>query len=422
MDLLNYFFINIFYHLDYPKTVDICGNTGQIENYCYYVINTTKAVSLLLLLGIIFVAARATAIMKYLAFFIFSFPSLYFLADSIMIQLSKPDSYGIDWFIITFNLWTWLFINIYLLSLIFWGWRVKFLYLNFFVTIVFTYLFIITGRGTIEHAFTLIGETMFDVNLITILQSSVVYIIGAIFLLTIIYGLLAVAGYWIKTGLLEGKIFFRNFKVFLTSILIIFLIYISYPFGLMLNKLDVKEAKSFINEISKFTQKYYYENGEYPMEIGSYLENKSSETPWILKRNEYFSHGIKGTYYLSRPQKYCFIFQNPGSTPGYYTLTSMRGWRHNASVEAIEDVFVRYCDEVGESHENLISQHIGLTGPDDFIGRMANEFNIPYIPATSKKASRKLHEKITEFGEENPEIYRYYRDPDRNSTGRLIDK
>ena len=176
---------------------------------------------------------------------------------------------------------------------------------------------------------------------------------------------------------------------------------------MIINKYDVADAKSFINEIKKEVDKYYLENGEYPKFVGN-LINEQEENPFLLARHEYFTMGIRGTYYFSRPDKYCFVFQNPSKDFGYYSTTSSKEWRYTKITSDFTDAYVRMCDEEYESYEQLLTGHLGLDSEFNVIDKIAYDYNAPVQAEMSKKATQLLHEKILEEGYKNPEIFRFY--------------
>ena len=411
MDLLYYFYFHIFHLLDVPSSNDICDSTGMLQSYCHPLIIFNQLYTIILLVSVIILSVKPKLMFNLIIFSIFSILTSFILSDHILKELSDPQTFGIELYIISFYSWFWLIANLFAAAIIFWHLRIFIFYTAFVLTSIFTYIFTITGRGTFEHIKSLIGETMFEFSWFTVLESKILYLAALLFLISLLWGVISVAASWVRSGNIKPDRFFRNYKPFALWLLIILIPIFSYPFGKLVNMHDVKQAKNFINKTTKYAEKRYFENGQYPKIINDYLDEIDDKTPWLLKRHEYFSHGIEGTYYLSRPKKYCYIFQNPAEKPGYYTLTSMRKWRFNASTQSIEDVFVKYCDEVDQSHDELITKHLGLTGPDDYIGQLMNQFNVPFMPATSKAASQKLHKKIMDYGEEDPDVFNYYRRP-----------
>jgi len=178
--------------------------------------------------------------------------------------------------------------------------------------------------------------------------------------------------------------------------------------GEKFNGKDVKEAQDYIDIVARRVNKFYYENGEYPKFIENMLPDGAS--PRLLKRHEFFTGGVRGTYYFSRKEKYCFIFQNPTRKFGYYSKTSEHDWRFTQETGEFDDVYINLCDESLTTYEDLISNHLGVSKGDDYVDQIKSISGEIYVPAESKKATGILEQKLDEAGKIDPNIFNHYND------------
>lgn len=406
MELLKFYFLNIFYYLSFPEVSEVCSEAESIKAYCSSIISFAFYSPLLILFGFIIISLRPKEFIRKLIFLASFFLSIFIISDALLKDISDPTKYGLENYFIVYYLWAFALFNITVISVLF-GYRKKLIISSIIFTLAFSILLGFLSRGAFEANATLIGAYQLEGSSESLFKAYnfVIWKIFAAYILS--YALLDLGLSWVLKGEVIAKKFFINLLIILSLLPIIYLNLISLPIGQYINKKDVSEAKIFIDGIKKNVDKYYLENGEYPKVIVDYIEGKQSK-PWLLKRHEYFSLDITGAYYFSRPKKYCFIFQNPNKDFGYYSLTSTRGWRYNKNVKDFDDVYLKLCDETDQSLENLVAGQIGLKDPDDLLGKMAIETNTLLSPAISKTISGDLHDKIMEYGDENPEIYRYY--------------
>jgi len=239
-------------------------------------------------------------------------------------------------------------------------------------------------------------------------------LICAFTILALLAGFIRFLEHWVKSGEFKFSYFSKTLhRLFLFSAMF-FISALSIPLGEFYNEKDVKNARNYIDNIKKKVDKYYYENGEYPKFIEQFLPE--GESPKLLERHEFFTYGVRGTYYFSRAEKYCFLFQNPNRDFGYYSLTSERDWRFSRNSDSYDNVFINLCDESMKSYESLISQHLGLGSDEDKLVDEATAAANASLPRKmSNQASQKLQEKILEESKNQPELKKYFNLP-KNAT------
>lgn len=406
MELLKFYFLNIFYYISFPKASEVCSEAESIEAYCNAIISSAFYSPLLILFGLVIISLKPKKFIRKLAFLASFFLSIFIISDALLKDISDPTKYGLENYFIVYYFWAFILFNITAISALF-RYNKKLLISSIIFTLIISILLGFLSRGTFEANAALIGSYQIEGEFGNLFKAYnfIIWKVFAAFILSC--SLVNLASGWVLKGEVKPKEFFKNLLLIFVLLPIIYLNLISLPIGNYFNKKDVSEAIDFIDKIKENVDKYYLENGEYPKVVVDYIEGKASD-PWLLKRHEYFSLDIKGAYYFSRPKKYCFIFQNPNKDFGYYSLTSTRDWRYNEDVKGFEDVYLKLCDETDQSLENLVAGQIGLKDPDDLIGKMAIETNTLLSPAISKTISGDLHEKIIEYGDKDPEIYRYY--------------
>ncbi len=406
MDLLVFYLKSIFQFLSFPGSEEVCSNAGGIKDFCTPVVDTAFYFPVILVFITLVSGFRPKLFFKILFISVISTISCFYFADRILQKLSTPESYSFEAYIILFNLWCFINFNLLLVSLIFENRKFLFFISGTAISIVFVALFAEFGRGSFEHATSLIGGLFITPSVKLFFKGYLPQLIFSGLILSIILGLVFLALEWLKSGNIIPKLFFSRLTVFALFLLVSAIGLLSLPFGILKNNDDVAEAENFINELKSKIDKYYYENGEYPKIIDEFIDKKQS--PRLLERHEFFSFGIRGTYYFSRSDKYCFIFQNPAMKFGYYAMTSTQGWHFTNSFDSFDNVYINACGETNEASDQLISNHLGMENPDDFINSKAIEYNSPNIKPETKKASEELNERILEYGKENPEIFQYY--------------
>lgn len=407
MDLLKFYIDSLFGFLSFPSPADICQDETGLKDYCITLSSFAFYFPPVLLLICIFSTLKTKLFGRLLLFSLITIPAIFIYTDEILKNISNPANYGFELFVIIFYSWCLFYVVFFSAALLF-----KRISNNLFliflpITIISSFAFVYYGRGSFEQATSLLGGIFIEITPRFFLKSNLVQLGLFSLILTCVYGLFSLTKNWVAKGNMIPELFFENFRIFSLFIIIVLTPLISLPFGALKNAKDVEKAKNFIDDIAKKATKYYYENGEYPRIIDEFI-NKTAKTPRLLKRHEFFTYGIKGTYYFSRPEKFCFLFQNPAQKFGYYSLTSTREWRFTSSMESYDDVYIQMCDESLQGTDQLISNHLGMENPDDFLNSKAIEFNSPNILPESKLSSQELDKKIQEYGKEHPEIFQYY--------------
>ncbi len=411
MELLKYYIIKIFEFLSFPDAKEICGHSPDFSSDCSLILNFAFYFTPIILLINLFIFSNIRLGLKFLIFSISAIISLFFFSDRALNRISDASNYGFENFIILFNLWCFLAFCLLVLANIFYHKRTGFFYAIFIISALFSFLFILFGRGALEHIGTLSGTIFREFSISNLYKSFLFKEILLFFIFSAIYGFIVLILHWVKTGLIIPNLFFSRLYIFSIFFVASVILLISIPFGILVNNQDVNYAKNYIGDIKTKIDKYYYENGEFPKVLDDFLDIKK-ENPFLLERHEYYSYGIRGTYYFSRDDKYCIIFQNPAINFGYYSITNLRDWQFTSNQDSFDNVFINACDETSEDTEGLVSGYLGMATPDDYLNSSAIEFNIPNVPPVSKKSTEILHEKIIDYGKKDPSIFRYYRNFD----------
>lgn len=330
-------------------------------------------------------------------------------------------TYSYEILISFFFFWFALILTIFIASMMFDKTYKKLLNFALLVTISSIVVLTLEGRGSVEHINLLIGGLLHESTWEMYKKSSTLSMLYFMIVATIIWSIIYLIANWVK----DGKFYFssikHNVKMFLVFILFISLTLISIPAGEYLNKLDIKDSEKFIAEIIEKVDVYYSKKGEYPRDLRQ-LEGVSLEDPpRLLDIFEYLANGYKGAYYFSRPQKFCFVFQNPGKDLGYRSITNERKWRFTSTSSSVEDELFSICDDGGpRSHQNLIAGHLGVSEFSNPLDEMALELNQDVRSRQSKLSTENLEKEINKLGAKDPTIYGDTK-PNEHFSGRDID-
>ncbi len=400
MDLL-FFYINQIFSLGHiPMPSEVCGGDETMIPICF------SAVSFATIYGLLAIIFSAVILFKnyrknfiYIPSFIISILLTFFLADYSIKQIQSPIKFGIEWFVLSYYLWCFVIISLFIINVLFYKNTKRLLIANIQLAIIFTAVLAYTGRGNIEQITLLLGGLLAKFSWKFLWLSDNFKLLCLLFCLAFLYGFCSVISSWIKTGEAKFGIILKPVKLFFVYIIFILIPITSIPIGEYFNKADISSAKNFIDKVKTDVDKYYYENGEYPKFIEKMLPSAAS--PNILARHEYFTAGIRGTYYFSREDKYCFLFQNPTRKFGYYSITSERGWRFSRDTRDYGESFVALCDESNKSSDSLISNHLGIESEDEMVNRIAADVgagpqNAPITPITAQKIIEHADEKQNE--------------------------
>ncbi|MDX1949272.1 MAG: hypothetical protein SFT90_02080 [Rickettsiales bacterium] len=408
MELLKFYLINIFEFLAFPEAKEICGSNPDFSSKCNNIINFCFYLTPIILLINIFLFSNLKRGFKFFIFSISLIISLFIFSDRALERIADVSNYGFENFIILFNFWCFASFILLVLANIFSENLSRFFHFSLILSGVFSFLFIFFGRGSIEHIASLSGTIFNGFSLASLSKGFLFKQVILYFIFSVIFGFIILILEWVKSGEIIPNIFFRSFKIFGLFLCSALIILISIPFGILVNNNDVEYAKNYIEELKPKIDKYYYENGEYPKVLDDIIDF-SKPNPFLLERHEYYSYGIRGTYYFSRSDKYCIIFQNPSIKFGYFSVTSGRDWQFTYNQDSFDNIFINACDESSENSEGLVSGYLGMETPDDYLNSTAIEFNVPNVKPISKEDTETLHKKIIDYGKEDPEIFKYYR-------------
>jgi hypothetical protein len=411
MELFEYYITSIFYFLEFPKAEALCLQDSSIKEYCDATLQMLNYSNIIAIILLIISASRVKFLSKAIIFYPVFLIASFYIADISLKTISKTEFFGLENFVIALASYSFFIILLFSICILFRHFEKPATFLAGVISIIFIFVLAYLGRGTFEQYILLAGNSFKDITLNGLLLSYLFQLFIFILLTTIFFSLIDLAVEYIKLGHVHPRFFFLKYIYFFIFSLFISLLLISLPLGNYYNDKDVKEAKSFINSIKEQIDIYYLEYGEYPRIIEDYLPE--DENPRLLKRHEFYTMGIRGTYYFSRPEKYCFVFQNPDYDFGYYSLTSNRDWAYSASTDDFENLYISLCDETQESYESLMAGHLNLKNPDDELGKLLIQFNALNTPASSEASSDALHRKILEVGKENPEVFRYFYNPEQ---------
>ncbi len=409
MELLNFYFQSIFYFFEIPDTSQVCASGSSITYLCKSILNFSATYSFIMLLFVLFLAKDLNKSFKFLTFAILQIVVCFFFADKILSKISNPATYGMEPLIISFYSWTFIMSFLVMFGLFYQNFRKRFLIIAVLTTVIFSALFGLFGRGTYEQ-FIIVTGSLGNVHTLESIMRSEIIIVGFWFLISsIAISLYKLAYTWVKDAKLLPEVFFDSIIYAVIFCLILPITLISLPIGSAVNKSDIEAAKVYIAKIKDKADRYYLENGEYPKFVGDIVEKLEDDNPWLLKRHEYFTLGVRGTYYFSRAEKYCFIFQNPSSDFSYFSMTNMRGWNKYSETKSFDDSYLAMCDEVYENEETLVADHLGMESPDDRLRSLSFDLNQPNTIPQSRESTTILHDRIMKYGEEDTDVFNYYR-------------
>lgn len=392
---------------------EICSGAETIAPMCYASVNFTLLYTVMAIVGMVFLfRKKLTNRIALVIFSLFSIFSCFVLADYTMRLIEQPSLYGIEWFIVLYYLWVLLLLDIFLSIILLPVRRKSLLKTAAILTFIFIFIFAETGRGNFEQITPLAGGlyAKFGWDMLWLSFSFRFFVFIAA--LSVIFAAISMISNWVITGSVNLAVFKTNASTAGVYFILLLVPVISIPLGDILNRKDVKEAKNYIDDIKKKVVKYYYENGEYPKFVEDMLP--AGRSPRLLERHEFFTMGVRGTYYFSRADKFCFIFQNPSSDFGYYSITSERDWRYNLKTDSYDTAFINLCDESEKNFQDLISNHLGVESEDKLINELSLEAGAPVMPAPmSKESSQILQDKIIDRSKEDPTIKKYFKVPEK---------
>ena len=331
----------------------------------------------------------------------------YFIQAFTFEELKAVQTYSYEVFIIAFYHWALWMVILLAAACMLPRQRKIITLITLLLTVACTVLFTIQGRGSVEHITPLLGGLLADISwdmlgLSVLAKLLVMLMVGAV----LIYPLLAMLAIWVRHGKVTWRVWPRGVVYGVVYSIIALIPITSIPAGMQLNNKDIDEAKQFVDQLLPQIEEYQKEHKEYPQDLSQVVDLEAMETPRLLDIYEYIAYGTEGAYYLSRPEKYCIIFQNPGKDFGYYSLTSDRKWKFFSERQSLARAYETICDESGNlKDESLIAGHLGLPNPDDPLAALGAEVGDVVQPAMTQGATPLLEKQIHELGYKNPEIY-----------------
>lgn len=273
------------------------------------------------------------------------------------------------------------------------------------LTLIFTAIAVVEGRGSSEHVVSLIGLSFQEPSLRALLRSTLLYLPVAMLSLALAVGLLRVLWHWINRGGLALAAFSKPLQYAGIWVVVSLLPLVSIPLGEQLNEQDVEAALRYVEQQAVLAEEHRIETGEYPRDIRM-VAHKDAEKPRLVRIYEYYSNNIEGAYYLSRAKKYCFIVHNPGKDFGYFTLTSdQEDWSYYNNVPSLEEHYAEVCGERGlKSHESLMANYLGLHHSEDRYGKISIDLDRVIRPAMTAASTGELKEELGKLGEQDPSI------------------
>ncbi len=358
--------------------------------------------AVIILLAIILITRPFSFFLKSLVLGGMMIISAFFFTDLCLKQIEDPVKYGVEWFEVLYFFWCFVILNGFAASLLFYNKRKNIFIILAIFTLIISLLFAYTGRGNFEQITPIAGGLLAKFSIKFLWLSTNFKIACVMLLITAVFSLIATVLDWTITGNVSMKHFRYDFSSFGIFCLIMLIPLISIPLGGYYNKGDVARAKDYIDKLKAASDKYYLENGEYPKFVEKMLPEGKS--PLLLARQEFFTAGVRGTYYFSRNDKYCFVFQNPSRKFGYYSITNSRPWRFNTNTDSYDNAFLNVCDESMKSYDDLISNHLDINPEDEMVNRVTAETNQKVQTPMSNVGSQILYDKIMEESKKDPSL------------------
>ncbi len=337
------------------------------------------------------------------------FVALYLLVSGYWVitsHIADVRTYSYELFITAFYTWMTLCLVLLLIAVLFPPIRRAAVIVALLFTAIATVLFTLEGRGSVEHITPLLGGLFADVSFYTIRLSALFSVWMMLTVGALAIALIWLASQWVRSGHVTVQPVLQTGKYVLIAIAISSLSLLSIPFGNRLNQSDVAHAKGFIETFVPKLEGYYSTYGQYPKNLDRFLESITS-VPRLIDIFEYLAHEHEGSYYLSRPQKYCFVFLDPGRKFGYHAYTSdTKKWQYFSPLQSLENEYLNVCGDDGPtSHEAILADHLGLKGLHDPLGRLGAEVGMVTPPPGTRQSTQRLKNELQSLGRQEPSIY-----------------
>ena len=320
-------------------------------------------------------------------------------------ELSQPQTYSYEAFIVGFYSWLALVALAFIAALLWPGKRWRICLAAFIGTAAATVFFGYQGRGGVEHINPLVGGLMVKHSWKMAQPSFLLKLCLAMAAIVPACNLLHHLAHWIRHGRVNLRVWGRNGVLLAAFVAFVLLPVLSLPLGFRLNRQDIREAKTYVDALTPKIKAYYTEHKEYPKDLSEVGANFKA-VPRLLDIYDYLANGTKGGFYLSRAEKFCVIFPDNSLDPGFWSLTSERPWRFSQPSKALEESFQSVCDEAtNDVQQELIAGHLGLPDPDDPYAQFGLILNQVIQPALTEAATPRLQKEIDELGYKDPDIY-----------------
>lgn len=274
------------------------------------------------------------------------------------------------------------------------------------LTLVMTAVFAFKGRGSTEHINPIAGGLLVERSLAMAKEGMLIRLCLAILAAGIVVVPLRMIAQWVARGKVDLSVGKRQLKLTGLFLGVALLPVLSLPVGIWLNGRDVQEARAYVNTFVPALEAYHKEHKEYPDVLGK-IGAKLEDVPRLLAIYDYIAYGTKGGFYLARPEKFCFIFPNPGQDFGYWSLTSMRPWRLSKPEGSLEESYETVCDEDQEDvQQALIAGHLGIPDANDPLTALGVEAGERFpMKRQTQAVTPRLQQAIDELGYKDPSIY-----------------
>lgn len=243
-------------------------------------------------------------------------------------------------------------------------------------TLLITIGLVVLGRGSVYQFNTLIGGLFLEVSYRALDYSFLWGQWIELTVLAVVYALIMVFVAFIKKGSPKVDVVDRVLKPTALVMGGSAITLISLLPGHWMAERDIEDAQHFVDKLIPSVEQFYEEEEEYPLSIVGGIVPLEEKLPFLLDRFEVLARpkagGLKGGYYLSRPNKFCFMLQDMGITPGYYSITNeSNGWKYfEYDGRPLESFFWEVCGDPTPV-DIMVQEEFGIDLDDPTAGPMA---------------------------------------------------
>jgi hypothetical protein len=383
---------------DAQKDALLCSAVN-FSNYLHNAIDTILFASL----GLVWLA-RQNRVQKWLMLL------LAFLASAnsqrvVETSMVQEFAYGIEYFFLVFSLW----IHSLILSACAWfvlpHSRKRNMMLILFFSVLIIPLMAFSGRGTVSQYAMLVGNMIEVITWKTLLSSQATFITTMVCAATIAIGLLVFFYRFIRYNEKTLSVAVTIFVPSVVYVLCLALAISSLWLGFRIHKADIAAARTYIEKLEPAIRTYFSEKKEYPKRLEGEVKGfDANQLPFLLARHNHMALGAKDGFFFSKPDSFCFLFDEGGWTLAYASKTNQRGWRLSHKGQPLADKYAEICD--AKQSDTLLSEHLGLSSPDDELGKLGYDMGVSVRPAISVKATAEVRKAIQEIEKTNPEMFK----------------